>query len=206
MILCGRTITPTTPIFAVAGPCVIESEALTMAVAQALAQIADRLHLFLIFKSSFDKANRSSDKSFRGLGMDEGLRILEKVRSETGLPVITDVHEAAQVPAVAQVVDVLQTPAFLARQTDFIAAVAQIGNLRPPSPPAAHPVGGGGDGLVHAPGIVHIGARQGVVRHYSQADFVGHQNHRPGERCQGLHQRPGFRLRVPARGHDVGEP
>jgi len=127
MILCGRTITPTTPIFAIAGPCVIESEALTMAVAQALAQIADRLHLFLIFKSSFDKANRSSDKSFRGLGMDEGLRILEKVRSETGLPVITDVHEAAQVPAVAQVVDVLQTPAFLARQTDFIAAVAASG-------------------------------------------------------------------------------
>ncbi|HZF83123.1 MAG TPA: 3-deoxy-8-phosphooctulonate synthase [Burkholderiaceae bacterium] len=127
MILCGQAITPKTPIFAIAGPCVIESEELTLSVAETLAATARRLGLFLIFKSSFDKANRSSDKSFRGLGMDEGLRILEKVRAETGLPVITDLHEAAQVTAVAEVVDVLQTPAFLARQTDFITAVAASG-------------------------------------------------------------------------------
>ncbi|HIQ17364.1 MAG TPA: 3-deoxy-8-phosphooctulonate synthase [Novosphingobium capsulatum] len=127
MILCGHTITPTSRLFAIAGPCVIESEALTLSVAETLGQIARRLGITLIFKSSFDKANRSSDKSFRGLGMDEGLRILEMVRAETGLPVLTDVHEASQAEAVAQVVDVLQTPAFLARQTDFIAAVAATG-------------------------------------------------------------------------------
>jgi 2-dehydro-3-deoxyphosphooctonate aldolase (KDO 8-P synthase) len=100
---------------------------MTLSIAETLAGVADRLGLLLIFKASFDKANRSSDKSFRGLGIDEGLRILEKVRAETGLPVITDVHEAAQVAPVASVVDVLQTPAFLARQTDFIAAVAASG-------------------------------------------------------------------------------
>ena len=127
MILCGHEVSQTTPLFAIAGPCVIESEELTLFVAEALAKTAQRLGLLLIFKSSFDKANRSSDQSFRGLGMDEGLRILEKVRSETGLPIITDVHDAGQVSAAAQVVDVLQTPAFLARQTDFIAAVAASG-------------------------------------------------------------------------------
>lgn len=127
MILCGHSIHQTTPLFAIAGPCVIESEEMTLFVAETLAKVAERLSILLIFKSSFDKANRSSDKSFRGLGMDEGLRILEKVRAETGLLVITDVHEPAQVSAVAQVVDVLQTPAFLARQTDFIAAVAASG-------------------------------------------------------------------------------
>lgn len=127
MILCGHEVNYRTSLFAIAGPCVIESEALTLSVAEKLAAVAQRLGLFLIFKSSFDKANRSSDQSFRGLGMDEGLRILEKVRAETGLPVITDVHEAGQVTATAQVVDVLQTPAFLARQTDFIAAVAASG-------------------------------------------------------------------------------
>lgn len=127
MILCGHSINANTPLFAIAGPCVIESEELTLSIAETLAAVAQRLDLFLIFKSSFDKANRSSDKSFRGLGLDEGLRILEKVRLETGLPVITDVHESAQVLTVAQVVDVLQTPAFLARQTDFIAAVAASG-------------------------------------------------------------------------------
>lgn len=127
MNLCGHEIHPTSPLFAIAGPCVIESEEMTLSVAETLATIAQRLGLMLIFKASFDKANRSSDKSFRGLGMDEGLRILEKVRRETGLPVITDVHEASQVSAVAEVVDMLQTPAFLARQTDFIAAVAASG-------------------------------------------------------------------------------
>lgn len=127
MILCGRKIGENAPLFTIAGPCVIESEELTLSVAETLAGIADRLGLLLIFKSSFDKANRSSDRSFRGLGMDEGLRILEKVRERTGLPVLTDVHEPGQVAAAAQAVDVLQTPAFLARQTDFIAAVAASG-------------------------------------------------------------------------------
>jgi 2-dehydro-3-deoxyphosphooctonate aldolase (KDO 8-P synthase) len=127
MILCGRKIDSSTPLFAIAGPCVIESEELTLSVAEMLAGVARRLGLLLIFKSSFDKANRSSDKSFRGLGMDEGLRILEKVRTEVGLPVLTDVHEPGQVAAAAHAVDVLQTPAFLARQTDFIAAVAASG-------------------------------------------------------------------------------
>lgn len=127
MILCGREINASTPLFAIAGPCVIESEELTLSVAETLAGVAERLDMFVIFKSSFDKANRSSDRSFRGPGIDEGLRILEKVRLETGLPVLTDVHEPGQVAAVAQVADVLQTPAFLARQTDFIAAVAASG-------------------------------------------------------------------------------
>lgn len=127
MILCGHEINASTPLFAIAGPCVIESEELTLSVAETLAGVAQRLDMFVIFKSSFDKANRSSDRSFRGPGIDEGLRILEKVRLETGLPVLTDVHEPGQVAAVAQVVDILQTPAFLARQTDFIAAVAASG-------------------------------------------------------------------------------
>lgn len=127
MKLCGRTIGGRAPLFLIAGPCVIESEQHTLGVAERLAGIAERLGVLLIFKSSFDKANRSSGKSFRGPGMDEGLRILEKVRRDTGLPVLTDVHERDQVEAVADVVDVLQTPAFLARQTDFIAAVAASG-------------------------------------------------------------------------------
>lgn len=127
MILSGHQIDCNSPLFAIAGPCVIESEELTLSIAETLAGVAQRLNLLLIFKASFDKANRSSDKSFRGPGMDEGLRILEKVREQTGLSVITDVHEAAQVTAVAQVADMLQTPAFLARQTDFIASVAASG-------------------------------------------------------------------------------
>ena len=117
------------PLFVIAGPCVIESEALVLSIAEQLRQIADRLGLFAIFKSSFDKANRSSGASFRGPGIDEGLRILEKVRAETGLPVLTDVHDVEQVRAAAQVVDVLQTPAFLARQTDLIEAVGASGRV-----------------------------------------------------------------------------
>ncbi len=127
MLLCGRKIGIDAPLFVIAGPCVIESERHTLSIAETLAQCAQRLGILLVFKASFDKANRSSDKSLRGPGLDEGLRILEKVRDETGLPVITDVHEREQVSAVAQVVDILQTPAFLARQTDFIAAVAASG-------------------------------------------------------------------------------
>lgn len=127
MQLCNTTVGGNSPLFVIAGPCVIESADHTLAVADRLAGIAERLGLLLIFKSSFDKANRSSGKSFRGPGMEEGLRILERVRQQTGLPVLTDVHEREQVSAVAEVVDVLQTPAFLARQTDFIEAVAACG-------------------------------------------------------------------------------
>ena len=105
----------------------VESEQLQLHTAERLKAITDRLGMQLIFKSSFDKANRSSDKSFRGPGIDEGLRILEKVRSEVGVPVLTDVHDIPQIAPVAEVVDVLQTPAFLARQTDFIHAIAASG-------------------------------------------------------------------------------
>jgi 2-dehydro-3-deoxyphosphooctonate aldolase (KDO 8-P synthase) len=125
--LCGRRIGLGEPLFLIAGPCAIESEALALSTAETLRGIADRLGILLIYKSSFDKANRSAGSSFRGLGMEEGLRILEKVRTETGLPVLTDVHDAHQVKPVAEVVDVLQTPAFLARQTDLIEAVATSG-------------------------------------------------------------------------------
>ena len=127
MKLCGYPLNSNSPLFVIAGPCVIEGEAHSLSVAQTLADVARRQNILLIFKSSFDKANRSSGGSFRGPGLDEGLRILEKVRTETGLPVLTDVHEIAQAEPVAEVVDVLQTPAFLARQTDFINAVAATG-------------------------------------------------------------------------------
>lgn len=127
MQLCGQQIGSNRRLFFIAGPCVIESEAFALDTAARLRAIAERLGVLLIYKSSFDKANRSSGASFRGPGIEEGLRILEKVRDETGLPVLTDVHSEDQVKAVAQVADVLQTPAFLARQTDFIAAVAASG-------------------------------------------------------------------------------
>jgi 2-dehydro-3-deoxyphosphooctonate aldolase (KDO 8-P synthase) len=127
MQLCGQEIGPEQRLFVIAGPCVIESEAFALATAATIKAISERLGIFVIYKSSFDKANRSSGTSFRGPGLDDGLRILERVRAETGLPVLTDVHTEEQVAAVADVVDVLQTPAFLARQTDFIAAVARAG-------------------------------------------------------------------------------
>ena len=127
MQLLGHQIGLDQPIFLIAGPCVIESEQLQLSVAERLKGIADKLGILFIFKSSFDKANRSSGASFRGPGMDEGLRILEKVRAEVGVPVLTDVHDIPQIRPVADVVDVLQTPAFLARQTDFIHAVANCG-------------------------------------------------------------------------------
>ncbi len=110
-----------------AGPCVIEGEAFTMRVAERIAQIATDVAMPVVFKSSFDKANRTSGNGFRGPGLEEGLRILQRVRDELGLPVMTDVHEASQVAAVAEVADILQTPAFLCRQTDFIHAVAASG-------------------------------------------------------------------------------
>lgn len=125
MQLCGHTIGIDQPIFLIAGPCVIESEDMALRTSSALKEITDRLGIAFIYKSSFDKANRTSGKSFRGPGLDEGLEILAKVKREVGVPVLTDVHEKEQVGPVSEVVDVMQTPAFLARQTDFICAVAE---------------------------------------------------------------------------------
>lgn len=113
--------------FLIAGPCVIESEAMCLAIAERLRAIGERLGMSIIFKASFDKANRTSVSGFRGHGIEEGLRVLETVRRETGLPVLTDVHLPGQVGMVAEVVDMLQTPAFLARQTDLIMAAAASG-------------------------------------------------------------------------------
>lgn len=127
MQLCGWEIGNRQPFFLIAGPCVIESAQLQMDVAGALKEITGTLGIPFIFKSSFDKANRSSGSSLRGPGIDAGLDILAKVRRELNVPVLTDVHSEDQIAQVASVVDVLQTPAFLCRQTDFIRAVAQSG-------------------------------------------------------------------------------
>jgi 2-dehydro-3-deoxyphosphooctonate aldolase (KDO 8-P synthase) len=127
MKLCGFDVGLDRPFFLISGPCVVESEQLQMDVAGRLKEMTAALGIPFIFKSSYDKANRSSGASFRGPGMDRGLEILAKVRREIGVPVLTDVHSEAEVPAVAAAVDVLQTPAFLCRQTDFIRAVAQSG-------------------------------------------------------------------------------
>lgn len=127
MKLCGFDIGLDRPFFLIAGPCVVESEQLQMDVAGQLKEITTSLGIPFIFKSSFDKANRSSGTSFRGPGMEKGLEILAKVKKTLQVPVLTDVHTEAEVPHVAAVVDVLQTPAFLCRQTDFIHAVAQSG-------------------------------------------------------------------------------
>ena len=127
MKLCGFDAGLAHPFFLIAGPCVIESEQLQMDTAGRLRDITRELGIPFIFKSSFDKANRSSGTSFRGPGLDDGLAILAKVRRELQVPVLTDVHDERQIAAVAEVVDVLQTPAFLCRQTDFIRAVAQSG-------------------------------------------------------------------------------
>ena len=115
------------PLFLIAGPCVIESESMTIDVAGKLKEMCDDLNIPFIFKSSFDKANRSSNKTFRGFGIDEGLRILDLVKKQLEVPILTDIHDISQIEAVASVVDVLQTPAFLCRQTDFISAVAKSG-------------------------------------------------------------------------------
>ncbi len=115
------------PLVLMAGPCVIESEDFTLRTAEAIGEIARKVGMPLIFKASFDKANRTSKDGFRGPGMDEGLRILQRVRDDIGLPVITDVHTPEQAAPVAEVADILQTPAFLCRQTDFITAVAKAG-------------------------------------------------------------------------------
>ena len=127
MKLCGFEIGLNQPFFLIAGPCVVESEQLQMDTAGTLKEITSSLGIPFIFKSSYDKANRSSGTSFRGPGMDKGLEILAKVKRDLSLPILTDVHSEAHIAAVAKVVDVLQTPAFLCRQTDFIHAVAQSG-------------------------------------------------------------------------------
>ncbi|QBQ97819.1 3-deoxy-8-phosphooctulonate synthase [Paraburkholderia pallida] len=127
MNLCGFEVGLTQPFFLIAGTCVVESEQMTIDTAGRLKEITAKLGIPFIYKSSFDKANRSSGKSFRGLGMDEGLRILSEVKRQLGLPVLTDVHTEEEVGPVASVVDVLQTPAFLCRQTDFIHACARSG-------------------------------------------------------------------------------
>jgi 2-dehydro-3-deoxyphosphooctonate aldolase (KDO 8-P synthase) len=127
MKLCGFDIGLDKPFFLIAGPCVVESEQLQMDTAGTLKEITSSLGIPFIFKSSFDKANRSSGTSFRGPGRDKGLEILAKVKRELGLPVLTDVHTEDDITEAAKVVDVLQTPAFLCRQTDFIRAVAQSG-------------------------------------------------------------------------------
>lgn len=125
--LCHFDVGLDKPFFLIAGPCVIESRQLVMDTAGTLKEITSALGIPYIFKASFDKANRSSGKSFRGFGIDEGLKILGDVKKEIGVPVLTDIHEIDQIKSVASVVDVLQTPAFLCRQTDFIHAAASAG-------------------------------------------------------------------------------
>ena len=127
MKLCGFDVGLDQPLFLIAGPCVIEGEQFAIDTAGQLKEMAGRLGLPFIYKSSYDKANRSSDQSFRGFGIDAGLTILDKVKKQVGVPVLTDVHTAEEAPLAASVVDVLQTPAFLCRQTDFIRAVAATG-------------------------------------------------------------------------------
>lgn len=127
MKLCGFEVGLDRPLFLIAGPCVIESRELAVETAGRLKEITHELGIPFIYKSSYDKANRSSLQSFRGLGIDQGLAILEAVRQQIGVPVLTDVHDSSEIAAAAAVADVLQTPAFLCRQTDFICAVAAAG-------------------------------------------------------------------------------
>jgi 2-dehydro-3-deoxyphosphooctonate aldolase (KDO 8-P synthase) len=127
MQLCGKTVGNKKPFFLIAGPCVIESEALALDTAGLLKEMTERLGIHFIYKSSFDKANRTSEESFRGLGFEKGLRILDLVKRSMGVPILTDVHEDTPLSEVTSVVDVLQTPAFLCRQTNFIQNVARCG-------------------------------------------------------------------------------
>jgi 2-dehydro-3-deoxyphosphooctonate aldolase (KDO 8-P synthase) len=127
MKLCGFEVGLNQPLFLIAGPCVIESQQMALDTAGQLKEITAALGINFIYKSSYDKANRSSNKTFRGFGITEGLKILDEVRRQIGVPILTDVHTEEQVPEVAAVVDVLQTPAFLCRQTDFITACAKSG-------------------------------------------------------------------------------
>jgi len=127
MKLCGFEVGQDKPLFVIAGPCVIESQELCVEVAGRMKELCGKLGVPYIFKASYDKANRSSGKSFRGSGLEAGLKVLDAVRAQVGVPILTDVHTEDDVQAVAAVVDVLQTPAFLCRQTDFIHAVASAG-------------------------------------------------------------------------------
>ncbi len=127
MQLCGFNVGLREPLFAILGPCVVESEDLALETAEFIKNLGKKLNINVIYKSSFDKANRTSHKSFRGLGVTEGLDILAKIKKEINIPVLTDVHESTDLSLVATVVDVLQTPAFLCRQTDFITRVAACG-------------------------------------------------------------------------------
>jgi 2-dehydro-3-deoxyphosphooctonate aldolase (KDO 8-P synthase) len=127
MKLCGFNVGLDQPFFLIAGPCVIESEQMALDTAGQLKEICNELQINFVYKSSYDKANRSSGKTFRGFGMEAGLQILEKVKAQIGVPVLTDVHSTEEIGPVASVVDVLQTPAFLCRQTDFIHAAASAG-------------------------------------------------------------------------------
>jgi 2-dehydro-3-deoxyphosphooctonate aldolase (KDO 8-P synthase) len=127
MKLCGAVVGNQRPFFLIAGPCVVESESLALDTAGMLKEMTDRLGIHFIYKSSFDKANRTSETAFRGLGIEEGLRILALVKSSIGVPILTDVHDDSPLEEVASVVDVLQTPAFLCRQTNFIQKVASLG-------------------------------------------------------------------------------
>jgi len=127
MKLCNFEVGLDKPLFLIAGPCVIESEQMAIDTAGQLKEICQKLGIPFIYKSSYDKANRSSGKTFRGFGMEAGLKILEKVKTQIGVPVLTDVHDEDEIAPVSSVVDVLQTPAFLCRQTDFIHAVAKSG-------------------------------------------------------------------------------
>ena len=127
MELLGQKIDHHSPLFLIAGPCVIEDEGMMLDVAGTLAEISKKLGIFFIFKSSFDKANRTSTGSYRGPGVEKGLAILSNIKQQIGVPVLTDVHEDTPLAEVASVVDVLQTPAFLVRQTNFIQNVARQG-------------------------------------------------------------------------------
>jgi 2-dehydro-3-deoxyphosphooctonate aldolase (KDO 8-P synthase) len=127
MKICGFSVGLNHPIFLISGPCVIENEELSLETAGILKEITQKLDIPFVYKSSFDKANRSSEKSFRGLGIDEGLKILEKVKKEIGVSILTDVHEDSPIDEVASVADILQTPAFLCRQTNFLKKVAAAG-------------------------------------------------------------------------------
>ena len=127
MELLGHVIDNDLPLFIIAGPCVVEPGTVTLETALELRDIAERCGVFLTFKASFDKANRSSSRSYRGPGMEKALAVLEEVRQKAGVPVLTDVHESTPLDEVAAVVDILQTPAFLARQTDFVQRVARTG-------------------------------------------------------------------------------
>jgi 2-dehydro-3-deoxyphosphooctonate aldolase (KDO 8-P synthase) len=126
MKLCGFEVGLDKPFFLMAGPCIVESESMAIDTAATLKEITTELNIPFIYKSSFDKANRSSHKSFRGLGVEEGLRILKKVKEEVGVPIVSDVHEDTDLEAVAEIIDVIQTPAFLCRQTNFMQRVAKL--------------------------------------------------------------------------------